>query len=106
MPNGIDFNSAEVCEECGHVHDEDYCPRCEEFKVEGDGYSFEPGTIVRGPFWSDGSEGIGVIVCEGRQVWTKVEDKAYVPVKIIVGNRCNGGYRRAKLTAVPELTLR
>lgn len=67
---------------------------------------FEPGTIVAGPFFDDDdrARGIGVIVKPGRELWTRVPDD-YVPVRIIVGNRCRGGYRPENLRAVSELRL-
>lgn len=67
----------------------------------------DPGTIVAGPFYDDDdrARGAGVIVARGRELWTRVPDD-YVPVRVIVGNRCNGGYRPASLRAVSELRLR
>lgn len=55
------------------------------------------GTLVTGPFFSSGAQGTGVIVKRGREIWTRVGE-GYVPVKVISGDRCSGGYRRSSLT--------
>ena len=58
----------------------------------------EPGRIVIGRFFSDRSEGVGIVTRRGRELWTQVDD-GYVPVRVITGNRCNGGYRIEDLRA-------
>ena len=56
-----------------------------------------PGTIVLGPFWSDGDRmGVGIVVERGHRLWTRV-DEGYVPVMVINGDRINGGYRPESL---------
>lgn len=60
--------------------------------------ALKPGTIVRGPFYSDGHEGAGVIVAPGREIWTRVlDEKEYIAVKVLAGDRGNGGYRKTSL---------
>lgn len=49
------------------------------------------GTLVLGPFYSDGHQGAGVVVARGRELWTQV-GAGYVPVRVIAGNRVSGGY--------------
>lgn len=57
----------------------------------------EPGTVVAGPFYGYGQhDGVGVIVARSRELWTQVGE-GYVPVRVIVGDRCNGGYKPANL---------
>ena len=51
-----------------------------------------PGTLVSGPFYSDGKRGAGRVVARGRELWTRVGID-YVPVKVLVGDRASGGYR-------------
>jgi hypothetical protein len=55
-----------------------------------------PGTLVLGPFYSDGRQGCGVIAKRGRELWTQVSE-GYVPVMPIAGDRVRGGYRRENL---------
>lgn len=62
----------------------------------------EPGTVVVGPFWSDGRQGVGVVVPRGRMLWTRTT-APYVPVRILNGDRIPGGYDPADLTPVPGL---
>jgi hypothetical protein len=58
----------------------------------------KPGALVLGSFYSDGREGVGIIVARGRELWTRV-DEGYVPVRVIAGDRVAGGYRPENLTA-------
>lgn len=60
-----------------------------------------PGVLVLGPFYSDGRNGVGVIVKPGRPLWTRV-GHGYVPVKILNGDRASGGYRPEGLVRVRE----
>jgi hypothetical protein len=62
----------------------------------------EPGTVVTGPFFSDGSTGVGIVRSRGRALWTRVAD-SYVAVEVIAGDRISGGYRPESLTAQPRL---
>lgn len=59
----------------------------------------EPGTIVSGQFFSNGNYGIGIVAAVGRPLWTRVPE-GYVPVKIVTGDRIDGGYRPEGLTIV------
>lgn len=63
------------------------------------GNLLEPGTVVLGPFYSDGREGVGVVVKRGRELWTRVPDE-YVPVRPVKGDRVRCGYRPVSLTVV------
>lgn len=64
---------------------------------------FEPGETVFGPFWSDDDRprGIGIVVASGREVWTRVPE-GYVAVRVIVGDRVNGGYKPESLRPSPS----
>jgi hypothetical protein len=63
---------------------------------------FRPGTVVIGPFFSDGSRGVGIVRERGQRGWRAVGGE-YQPVEILVGDRINGGYRPASLAAVPRV---
>jgi hypothetical protein len=63
---------------------------------------FAPDTVVAGPFFSDGSTGVGIVKAQGRELWTRVGE-GYVPVLVVVGDRCPGGYRAETLVPVPRL---
>ena len=64
---------------------------------------FKPGTLVLGPFYTTDTDeyrqGCGVVVKRTRELWTQTE-RPYIPVKIIAGDRCHGGYRPENLIAL------
>lgn len=51
----------------------------------------KPGSYVTGRFYSDGRYGVGIVVERGRPLWTRVGE-GYVPVRVIKGDRIDGGY--------------
>jgi hypothetical protein len=65
---------------------------------------FRPGTVVIGPFFSDGTRGVGIVRerAAGTRSWRAVPAE-YQPVEVLVGDRINGGYRPAALAAVPRV---
>jgi hypothetical protein len=63
----------------------------------------EPGAVVTGPFFSDESLGVGVVVKRGRPIWTRVGE-GYVPVRVLKGDRASGGYNPEHLSVIRGLT--
>lgn len=64
--------------------------------------TLSPGTVVSGPFFSDRSLGVGIIVRRSRDLWTQAPE-GYVAVRVVLGDRCSGGYQPEGLTELPTL---
>lgn len=69
---------------------------------------FTPGTVVAGPFvtanggYNDYQYGVGVVQPRSKSYPFNCGTN-YVPIKIIQGDRCDGGYNPESLISLPAL---
>jgi hypothetical protein len=65
----------------------------------------EHGDIVLGPFFSDGRTGVGICDRQAKRGLLKGVGKGYAPIRVLVGDRVDGGYA-TELVPAPQLRLR